>query len=322
MKHIFLASIFSFVFLNIPGVHAAEQWPSRAIKIMVGFSAGSSPDVQARMLAEPLSKALGQSVIVENKPGAGGNIGADAVAKAEDGHTIGVIGNGPLTSSKFLYSKLPYDPVKEFAPIALIGSAPMVWVIESRADIQNAAQFIAYAKERGSQLAFGSVGAGSATHLGVELLKISFGINPIHVPYSGGPAVLNALLGGQIQMAMLPTSTALPLAQAGKIKAIAVTSHKPSALAPTIPSMEEIGENKFSIEVWNAVMAPSSMPVAHQKILSETLQKIIESRDMRQKLFLQGWRVDDASVKSLSVRIQADTTSYENVIRKNNIKID
>jgi len=262
-------------------------------------------------------------VVVENKPGAGGNIGADLIAKAEDGHTIGVVGNGPLTSSKHLYPKLPYDPVKDLAPVALIGSAPLVWVAAKPASgAMNAAQYVAHARAEGDRLAYGSIGAGSGGHLGMELLKLRLGLSPLHVPFSGGPPILNAIMGGQVQMTLLPASTVMPLVQAGKIEAIAVTSAKRSPLAPTLPGMEELGAQGVNIEVWNAVMAPARMPAAHLARLRTELEKIIGAREMRQKLFLQGWRVDDVSAKALTQRIAQDTAVYGDVIAKNRIRID
>jgi tripartite-type tricarboxylate transporter receptor subunit TctC len=302
--------------------HANEAWPTKPIRIVVGYPAGSSPDVQARMIAEPLARALGQSVVVENKPGASSNIGADAIAKAEDGHTIGVIGNGPLTSSKFLYAKLPYDPSTDFAPIALIGTAPLVWVTAKPAVERTPAAFIQQLRVEGDKQAYGSVGAGSGGHLGMELLKQALGIQPIHVPFNGGPPILNAIIGGQVQMTLLPASTVNPLIQAGKLDAVAVTSAKRTPLAPTLPSMEEIGAKGVNIEVWNAVMAPARMPAAHQVKLSQALEKILNSREMRQKLFLQGWKVDDPSAKALAQRIQQDTRIYRDIIARNKIKID
>lgn len=301
---------------------ASEAWPTKPIRIIVGYPAGSSPDVQARMIAEPLARALGQSVVVENKPGASSNIGADAIAKAEDGHTIGVIGNGPLTSSKFLYAKLPYDPSTDFAPIALIGTAPLVWVTAKPAAERTSAAFIQQLKADGDKQAYGSVGAGSGGHLGMELLKQALGIQPIHVPFTGGPPILNAIIGGQVQMTLLPASTVNPLIQAGKLEAVAVTSAKRTPLVPTLPSMEEIGAKGVNIEVWNAVMAPARMPAAHQAKLSQALEKILNTREMRQKLFLQGWKVDDPSAKALAQRIQQDTQIYRDIIVRNKIKID
>lgn len=290
---------------------AADVWPSKPLRIIVGYASGSSPDVQARLLAEPLAQALGQAVVVENRPGAGGNIGADAIAKAQDGHTIGVIGNGPLTSSPFLYAQLPYNPTADFAPIALIGSAPLVWVTA-----------ISQLQSEGDKQAYGSVGAGSGGHLGMELIKQALKIQPLHVPFNGGPAILNAMLGGQVQMALLPTSTVNPLLQAGKLDALAVSSAQRSPLAPTLASMQEIGAKGVNIEVWNAVMAPARMPADHQARLSQALEKILTMREMRQKLFLQGWRVDDVSAQGLALRIQQDTRNYRDIIERNRIKID
>ena len=223
----------AFLGLTALSAQAADAWPVKPIRIIVGFAAGSSPDVQARLIAEPLARALGQSVVVDNRPGAGSTIGADAVAKADDGHTIGVIGNGPLTSSKFLYAKLPYDPATDFAPIALIGTAPLVWVTAKPATERSVASFISQLRAEGDKQAYGSVGAGSGGHLGMELLKQELGIAPIHVPFNGGPAILNAIIGGQVQMTLLPASTVSALVQAGKLEALAVTSAKRTPLAPS-----------------------------------------------------------------------------------------
>lgn len=304
------------------GAQAPSAWPTKAVRIIVGYPSGSSPDVQARLLAEPLSKALGQPVIVENKPGAGGNIGADLTAKADDGHTIGVIGNGPLTSSKFLYAKLPYDPLKDLAPIALIGAAPLIWVAPKSAVTGSADDYIKQVRASGDKLAYGSIGPGSGGHLGMELLKEQLGLNPLHVPFSGGPPILNAMMGGQVHITLLPASTVMPLVQAGKLAAVAVTSAKRSPLAPDLPSMQEIGAKATNIEVWNAVMAPAKMPAAHQARLSSELGKILGSREMRQKLFLLGWKAEDTSATALAQRIKSDTATYGALIAKKGIKLD
>ena len=311
-----------FLALSAAAQAQPQPWPTRPIRLIVGYPSGSSPDVQARLLAEPLSRAVGQPVVVDNKPGAGGNIGADLLAKSDDGHTIGVIGNGPLTSSKFLYAKLPYDPLKDFAPLALIGSAPLVWVVAHSPASGSADAYLKQARAEGDKLTYGSIGAGSGGHLGMELLKAALGINPLHVPFSGGPPILNAMMGGQVQMALLPASTVMPLVQSGKLDAIAVTSARRSPLAPTLPSMEELGAKGVNIEVWNAVMAPARMPAANQARLANELEKILASREMRQKLFLQGWKVDETNPKALAQRIRQDTATYQGVIERNKIRID
>lgn len=297
------------------------DWPTRPLRLIVGYASGSSPDVQARLLAEPLGRALGQPVIVENKGGASGNIGADAVAKASDGHTLGVIGNGPLTSSQYLYARLPYDPARDFAPIAMIGSAPLVWVAPRAAAADSTAYFKTLRADSG-QYNFGSVGKGSGTHLGAELIKESMGLRLAHVPYNGGPAVVNALLGDQVQMALLPASTVMPLVQSGKLAALAVSSSERSPLAPGVPSMREIGAGAVDIEVWNAVMAPASMPAAHRARLSKALQEILHSPEVRGKLLAQGWRVDETSPAALAARIAQDSRTYSALIAKQNIRLD
>ena len=301
---------------------AQAAWPSRSIRLICGYPAGSSPDVQARLLAEPLSKALGQPVVVDNKPGAGGNIGADLLAKSTDDHTIAIIGNGPLTSASFLYTKLAYDPSKDFAPIALVGAAPIVWVVPKSALTGSGADYIKWLKGTGDKSNYGSIGAGSGSHLGMELIKESTGVNPVHVPFPGGPQILNGMLSGEIQMTLLPYSTVQPHIQSGKLAAVAVTSAQRSPLSPEIPSMTEVGVQGVSIEVWNAIMAPAKMPVAHQQKLNTEIAKILQSKEMKDKLFQLGWQVVDTSPKALADRIHNDTELYGKLIKARGYKLD
>jgi tripartite-type tricarboxylate transporter receptor subunit TctC len=301
---------------------AQAAWPSKPIRFVVGYPAGSSPDMQARLLAEPLAKALGQPVVIDNKPGAGGNIGTDLIAKAQDDHTIGIVGNGPLTSAKFLYPQLPYEPQRDLAPLALVGAAPLAWVVPASAFKGQARDYVQQLVAGKQQIAYGSTGLGAGSHLGMELLKEKLGFDALHVPFSGGPPIITALLGGQVQMTLLPTSTVQPMIQSGKLAAIGVTSARRSPLAPDLASMEELGAKGVNIEVWNAVMAPSRMPPAVQARLSGELVKILNSREVRQKLFLQGWKVDDPSPAVLARRIKDDTAVYGELIRRKGIKLD
>jgi tripartite-type tricarboxylate transporter receptor subunit TctC len=301
---------------------AEAAWPTKPLRVIVAYPPGSSPDMQARLIAQPLSAVLGQPVVVENRPGASGNIGADALARAGDGYTIGVIGNGPLTSSRFLYSKLPYDPVKDFAPIVLLGSAPLVWVQTKGANPVSPAQYIAQTRAAGDKLAYGSIGAGSGGHLGMELIKEATGIQALHVPFAGGPAILNAMLGNQVQMTLLPGSTVQPMVSAGKLQAVAVTSATRSSLMPDVPSLPELGVKGVNVEVWNAVMAPANMPESHQARLNEALAKILHSDEIKRKLFEQGWVVQDTSRAALRARILSDTTLYGKLIADKHIKLE
>ena len=301
---------------------AQDKWPARPLRLICGYPAGSSPDLQARLLAEPLGKALGQPVVVENKPGAGGNIGADMIAKADDGHTIGIVGNGPLTSAKFLYTKLPYDPQKDFAPIALVGSAPLVWVAPKAAVKGSSADYIKTVKAEGDKANYGSIGAGSGGHLGMELISEALGLKPVHVPFPGGPQILNGMLAGEIQMTLLPGSTVAPHVQSGKLAAVAVTTAARSPLSPDLPSMTELGAKGVNIEVWNAIMAPAKMPAANQAKLNAEIGKILNTKEMKDKLLQLGWNVEDTSQKSLVGRIQSDTNVYGALIKAKGYKLD
>ena len=306
----------------LPAAHAADPWPGRPLRIIVGFPAGSSPDLTARALAEPLEKALGQPVIVENKVGAGGNIGGDAVAKASDGHTIGLMINGNMTIAKLLNPALRYDPATDFAPISLIGVAPLVLVAPANAPGADARAFLAAARAAGDKWSYGSPGVGTVGHLGMELLKARTGIRPVHVPYPGYPQVFNALAAGDLQLSMLPPALALAQIKGGKLRGIGVTSGGRSPLAPDLPSMADAGVKNFNLEIWNAVVAPASMPAAHIKKLSDAVSAIVRTPEMRQRLFQQGWQAVGSSPEGLANRIQADTQTLGAIIRSQNIHTD
>ena len=301
---------------------ALASWPSKTVRIIVGFPAGSSPDLTARTLAEPLSRALGQAVIVENKVGAGGNIAADYVAKASDDHTIGLMINGNMTIAKLLNPKLNYDPLKDLTPISLIGVSPLVLTAPVGAPGATAQEFLAAARSAGDKWSYGTPGVGTVGHIGMEWLKSKAGINPVHVPYPGYPQVANAMLGGQLQLAMLPPALAAAQIKAGKLRAIGVTSSGRSTLVPELPSMSEAGVQGFSLEIWNAVAAPNSMPKPVVAKLSELFSDIARSPEMRQKLFQQGWQVQGTSAEGLANRVKADTALLGGVITMRNIKVE
>ena len=295
-------------------------WPTKPVKILVGFPGGSTPDMAARTLAEPLSRALGQPVIIENKPGASGNISADLVAKATDDHTLGVVINGNLTSAKLLFPKLPYDPAKDFTPISLLTTAPLVLVAPTSAP--SGVAFFDAARAGGDKWNYGSVGNGSVGHLGMELLKSKAGgLQAVHVPYQGNPQVITALLGGQIQMALVPPGIALPQIKAGKLKAIGLTSGR-SALATEIAPLADSDIRGFSLEVWTALVGPANLSASAQARLNAEVSKIIREADTRQKLFNQGWQAVGTSPDGLSSRIKSETAIMGGIIAMRNIRIE
>ena len=298
----------------------ATIWPSRTVRILVGFPAGSSPDLTARALAEPLSKALGQPVIVENRPGASGNIAADQVAKATDDHTLGIVINGNLTSAKQLYPKLPYDPAKDFTAISLLTSAPLVLVVP--VGQPAGADFFAAARQAGKRWNYGSVGTGSVAHLGMELIKShSPGLLPEHIPYSGNPQVVTALLGGQIQMALMAPAVAMPQVLAGKLQALGLTSGR-SALVSEVPPLADSGIKNVNLEVWNALVGPATLSKAAQARLHMEVPRLVRDPETRQKLFNQGWQAVGTSQEGLNNRLKEEAAMLGNIIQARGIKIE
>ncbi|MEP6587303.1 MAG: tripartite tricarboxylate transporter substrate binding protein [Polaromonas sp.] len=298
----------------------AAAWPTRPIRILVGFPGGSTPDMSARTLAEPLSKALGQPVIIENKVGASGNIAADQIAKATDDHTLGVVINGNLTSAKQLYARLPYDPAKDFTPISLLTTAPLMLV--APVHLPGGADFFAAARQGGNQWNYGSVGNGSVAHLGMELIKSRApGMTPVHIPYSGNPQVVTAMLGGQIQMALVPPGIAMPHIRSGKLRAIGLTGGR-SLLAPDVPPLADAGLKNVNLEVWTALIGPASLSTAAQARLAKEVPRIIRDEQTRQKLFTQGWQAVGTSPDGLRSRLKDETAILGDIIKTRGIKIE
>lgn len=298
----------------------AAPWPTKPIRILVGFPGGSTPDMAARAIAEPLSHVLGQPVIVDNKPGASGNIATDQIAKATDDHTLGVVINGNLTSAKMLYPRLPYDPAKDFSYITLIATAPLVLVAQPTAP--DGAAFFDAARKAGGSWNYGSVGTGSVGHLGMELLKSKMpGMDAVHVPYSGNPQVVTAMIGGQVQMALVPPGIAGPQVKAGRLKTIGLTSGR-SALMTEAPPLANAGVKDFQLEVWTALIGPASLPKAAQERLAREMPKIMQNADVRRQLFNQGWQAVGTSSDGLKTRIQQESATMADIIRKRGIKIE
>ncbi|MFO1328925.1 MAG: tripartite tricarboxylate transporter substrate-binding protein [Rubrivivax sp.] len=299
---------------------STAAWPTRPLRILVGFPPGSTPDVAARILAEGLGKRLGQTVVVENKPGASGNIAADQVAKATDDHTLGVVINGNLTSSKQLNPRLAFDPAKDFSLLSLLTTAPLVLV--TQADKPGGAEFFLAARNGGSKWSYGSVGIGSVGHLGIEYLKLRAGnFDAVHVPYNGNPAAITALIQGQIQMALVPPGLALPQVRAGKLKAIGLTAGR-STLAPELPSLRDAGVQNFELEVWTALVGPASLSRAAQERLAREVPALVRDGDARQKLFSAGWQAQGTAPEALKLRVKNEAAILGGIITMRGIKAE
>ena len=297
-------------------------WPSQPVRLVVGFPAGSSPDLTARALAEPLAKALGQPVLVDNKAGAAGNIAADFVAKATDNHTLGLMINGNMTIARLLNPKLPYDPLTDLTPVSLIGVSPLVLCAPANAPGASADEFLAAARAGGNRWNYGTPGVGTVGHLGMELFKAKTGTAAVHVPYPGYPQVTTAMIGGDLQLSLLPPALASAQVKAGKLRAIGITASARSTLTPELPSLAEAGVRDFNLEIWNAVAAPNSLPKPVVARLSALLAEIVRAPDMRQKLLAQGWQVVGSNGDELANRVRLDTAQLGQIITSQGIKAE
>ncbi|MEO5734536.1 MAG: tripartite tricarboxylate transporter substrate-binding protein [Rubrivivax sp.] len=300
---------------------AAAAWPTKPVKILVGFPGGSTPDVAARVLAESLAKVLGQPVIVDNRPGASGNVAADQVAKATDDHTLGIVINGNLTSAKLLNPKLPFDPATDFSLISLVATAPLLLV--TPAGLPEGKSFITAAQQAGGTWNYGSVGIGSVGHLGMELIKSRVpGMAPVHVPYNGNPAVVTALIGGQVQMALMPPGIALPQVKAGKLHAVGLAGGR-STLAPDVQSLSELGVKMDPpLEVWVALVGPAKLSKAALARLSAEVPALVREGEARQRLFSAGWQAQGSLPEVLRARVKTEGALLGGIIKSQGIKIE
>jgi tripartite-type tricarboxylate transporter receptor subunit TctC len=307
--------------LPVAGIAATTPWPQRPLRLLVGFPAGSSPDLVARLIAEPLGKRLGQAVVVENRPGASGNIAADLLAKSTDGHTFGLMINGNMTVAKLLNPRTPYDPHKDLQPVGLLVQAPLILVGLPSAP-SNFADWLVQARMQGDKLSYGSPGVGTVAHLAMELLKSSSQLSAVHVPYPGNPQVTQALLRGEIQAALLPPGIAMPQVRAGKLIALGVTSEGRSPLVSDLASLASQGVKGFDFQVWNALAAPASQPAAQSAQVWAHVQEILRSPETRQALFNQGWQVAGLNADALARRIQTDTQAMQAVIQRLGVRVE
>jgi tripartite-type tricarboxylate transporter receptor subunit TctC len=294
----------------------AQAWPARPIRLVVPFPPGSSPDIIARLVAEPLAQALGQPIVVDNKPGAGGNLGTGLVAKAEpDGYTFLFTIQGPLVTAPLLSRSLGYDPLKDLVPVTLVATSPNVLVVDPKLGVDTLADFVRVAKQKKGQLNYGSVGNGSAAHLAMESFKARAGLDIVHVPYQGFPQVVNAILAGQVQAGFMVPGIAIGQVKAGKLKALGVTTLGRAGSLPDLPSLVEQGYPGFEAISWQAVLAPANTPRAIVDRVSNELIRIIKSDDVRAKILGQYFSAAGTAPEALSGLMKTERERWSKVIK-------
>ncbi len=307
----------------VPMQVLAQAWPSKPIKYVVPFAPGGTTDILARTVGEKLSIALGQPVVVENKPGAGGGVGADYTAKAApDGYTImgGTISTHAINAS--LYSNLPYDPVKDFAAITLIARVPNLLVINPEIKAKNVAELIALMKANPGKFTFASSGNGTSQHLSGELFKSMAGVEMQHIPYKGSPPALQDVVGGQVSMTFDNITTAWPLAKAGKLRPLAVTTAKRSSVAPEVPTLAESGLPGFEVGSWQGVFAPAGTPPEIVKRLNAEIVKILNMPDVKEKLVGLGAEPVGDTPEQFSAYVKSEVAKWSDIVKKSGAKVD
>ena len=301
---------------------AAQEWPVKPVKIMVPFGAGSTPDIVARLIADHLQKSLGQPFVVENKPGASGNTGTDAVAKAEpDGTTIGVSIGGPLAINTLLFSKLPYDPKTDIAPITQLITQPSALAVNSSVKVNSAGELVALLKSEPGKFNFGSIGNGSLSHLAMEAIALQSGTKLVHIPYPSSPAAMTAIIRGDAQMGCLPAIAVTPHAASGAVKILAVSTAKRSPYLPQIPTLKEAGID-VDADAWMGMIAPTMTPAAIVARIRGAVVEALGTAAIREKLAAQLMEPVGNSPGEFRARIDSEIVRWGPVIKAADIKVN
>jgi len=311
------------VVLQSPLAGAQAGYPNHPIRLVVPFPAGGTTDILARAVAQRMSETLGQQVVVDNRPGAGGNIGSELVAKsAPDGYTLlmGTVGTHAINPS--LYSKMPYDHVKDFTPVILVAGVPNVLVVNPDLPVKTVAELIAYGKANPGKLNFASSGSGTSIHLSGELFKTLTGVQMTHVPYKGSSPALTDLMGGQVQLMFDNLPSSLGFIKAGKLRALAVTSAARSTALPDVPTVAESGLPGFEASSWFGVLAPAGTPRDIVTRINAEVAKWLASPEAREKLASQGAIAAGGSPEDFVRHIGAETTKWAKVVKESGAKVE
>ena len=323
--NVFPLSVLAAIVLFVAGAQPARanDYPSKAIKIVVPYAAGGSTDALARIVAERLGKRFGQAAIVENKPGASEQIAITSVTRATpDGYTILLSTLSGLAVNPGLYQKLPYNPQKDLTPISLAATVPSAVVVHPSVPVKNMAELAAYLKSKPGQISYASAGAGTPSHLGMEYYKKANGFDPVHVPYKGGAPALQEVMSGQVQLMMALVPEAMPLVKAGRLRALAVTTTKRLAAYPDVPTVAESGGKDFDMTFWYAFMAPAGTPADIVTKLNQAIDAILAEKEVRSKLDELSLDVVGGAPAKVTELIKSDSAKWKKVIDDAGIKVE
>ncbi|MCX8098824.1 MAG: tripartite tricarboxylate transporter substrate binding protein [Casimicrobiaceae bacterium] len=306
------------------GSPGSAAWPTKAVRIIVPFPPGGSVDVTTRQLAQKLAESLGQPVVVENRPGAGGNIGMEALARsAPDGYTLGIGALSTHAVNPWLYPKMPFDPQRDFAPVSLLVVTPNVLVTNPNVlPANDVSGIVEFAKRNPGKVNCASGSAGSAGHLACELFRLITGAPIAHIPYKGAAPAVTDLLGGQVQMMFDNLANAMPHLKAGKTRAFAVTTPRRSALAPELPTMAEIGFRDFDVYTWWGLFAPAGTPSELIRRLNAEVQRALASTDLREKWLANGAEPSPTTPEGFSAFIARELPKYARIVKESGAKLD
>jgi tripartite-type tricarboxylate transporter receptor subunit TctC len=314
-------SLFGALSVALSPVHA-QTYPSKPIKVIVGYAAGGAVDIVARTVGQQLATALGQPVIVDNRPGAATNIAVKAlIESAPDGYTLLLAANA-LAANPSLFQPPPFDLARDVAPVSLVGSVPVVVAVSASSSLTTIAQLVEAAKARPQTMTYASPGNGSTPHLALELFQRAAGVSLVHVPYKGGAPAITDVVGGHVQILAVNALEVQPLVKAGKLRVLAVLSRKRSPLWPEVPTIAESGYAGFEASVWYGFVAPAATPKPVIVRLHAEVQKALTSSEVRERLASAGGEVIPASTEQFAAMIESERLRYEKLIREANIKPD
>ena len=309
--------------LLLPFGAGAQTYPSKPVRLLVPFAAGGTTDVIARLMGQKLSEALGQQFLIDNRPGANGNLGTEmAVKSPADGYTLVMSYDGTIAINPSMYKKLPFDPQKDLAPIASVAQVPLLMVVHPGVAAKNVAEFIALAKASPGRINYSSAGHGSTGHLTGELLKARAGIDIVHVNYKGGGQAVQDLLGGQIQMLMTGLATVEGHLKGGKLRALAFTSSKRVPGAPDVPTLAESGYPGLEVASWYGILAPAGTPQDIVRKLNAEINRIVQSAEVRERLTVLGTEPTGGTPEQFAETIKADTARWAKVVSDAGIRIE